>query len=77
MIVGMLTKLWADWVFRVDFTRQQRFLIFILQPFAKRLAVTNLGNYENKQYTTDPKLGFAPPGAQYSTMNCYRIHRKP
>jgi hypothetical protein len=39
-------------------------LLRLLQPFAKRLAVAGLGDYENKQYTTGPKLGFAPPRAQ-------------
>jgi hypothetical protein len=40
----------------------------LLQPFAKRLAVTNLGNYENKQYTIDPKLGFTPLYSVYSLI---------
>jgi hypothetical protein len=49
--------------FRMQITK-----VIYLQPFAKRLAVADLGNYENKQLTTDPKLGFAPPRAQSSTM---------
>jgi len=33
--------------------------ISILQPFAKRLAVPDLGDFENKQTEIDPILGFA------------------
>ena len=31
-----------------------------LQPFEKRLAVPDLGDFENKQSKIDPNLGFAP-----------------
>jgi hypothetical protein len=30
-----------------------------LQPFAKRLAVTELGDFENKQSKIDPSVGFS------------------
>ena len=34
-----------------------------LQPFAKMLAVPDLGDFENKQSKIDPNLGFALPDA--------------
>jgi len=33
--------------------------VFSLQPFAKRLAVPDLGDFENKQSKIDPNLGFS------------------
>ena len=39
-----------------------------LQPFAKRLAVADLGDFENKQRKTDPKLGFDTLNSVYSLI---------
>jgi hypothetical protein len=36
-----------------------------LQPFAKRLAVTDLGDYENEQHKIDPNIGFT-----FSQLSC-------
>jgi hypothetical protein len=48
---------------------------FNLQPFAKRLAVPDLGDFENKQNKINPIIGFTlsqPPSTTFcSTMPVY------